>query len=113
MVALVLSGCGRNAPEEAVEPSDSTEAPPAGPTVTTPPETQPTQVTYIIQAGDSLSGIAARFNVDVRDLADFNAIADVNSIKVGQQLSIPPVTTPATNPTTESTTSPTTTTSAG
>lgn len=99
VVAAVLSltSCGRNA-APAVSSPTSGGLDPAGPTVTAPStestsSTRPTQLTYIIQPGDSLSLIAERFGVDARALADFNAIADLNAIKVGQELSIPPATT--------------------
>ncbi len=90
-------GCGRAAAEEDVssaEPTVSATAvmAPAGPEVTVT-ETTVSQLTYVIQDGDSLSTIAERFGISVRALADFNAISDVHAIKVGQELSIPPVTT--------------------
>lgn len=43
---------------------------------------------YRIASGDTLSGIAARFNVSVSDLKSFNQLAD-NRILVGQTLKIP------------------------
>lgn len=43
---------------------------------------------YRIASGDTLSGIAARFNVTVSDLKAFNQLAD-NRILVGQTLKIP------------------------
>jgi len=43
---------------------------------------------YRIARGDTLSGIAARFNVSVSDLKSFNQLAD-NRILVGQTLKIP------------------------
>jgi len=50
--------------------------PPAGPT-------------YIVQPGDSLSGIAARFNVSLNDLMSANAISDANTLSAGASLVIP------------------------
>jgi len=44
---------------------------------------------YIVQAGDSITKIANKFSVDPTDLADFNNIADWNSIQIGQILYIP------------------------
>jgi LysM repeat protein len=44
---------------------------------------------YIVQSGDTITGIALQFDVDPTDLADFNNIADWNSIKVGDLLYIP------------------------
>lgn len=45
--------------------------------------------TYVVQTGDSLFSIAARFNVSVSELATINKIYDVNSIYVGQTLILP------------------------
>ena len=44
---------------------------------------------YIVQPGDSLSSIAARFSVSLADLMSANNIADANQLDVGQQLVIP------------------------
>jgi LysM repeat protein len=62
----------------------------ATPTTTpTMPAATPTPVTYVVQPGDSLSVIAARYDVPVEALAQANGIADPNVIKVGQVLVIP------------------------
>ncbi len=44
---------------------------------------------YVVQAGDTLSGIAARFGVGVDDLAQANGLVNRNLIMVGQTLRIP------------------------
>lgn len=44
---------------------------------------------YIIQPGDSLSSIAARFNVSMNELMSANGITDPNQLAAGQQLVIP------------------------
>ncbi len=44
---------------------------------------------YIVQPGDNITKIANQLGVDPTDLADFNNIADWNSIQVGQLLYIP------------------------
>jgi murein DD-endopeptidase MepM/ murein hydrolase activator NlpD len=44
---------------------------------------------YVVQAGDSLWDIAARFRLSVTDLADANGITDPSQLGVGQQLIIP------------------------
>ncbi len=44
---------------------------------------------YIVQSGDTLSGIAARFNISVNDLIAANPSANPNDLAVGQQLVIP------------------------
>jgi murein DD-endopeptidase MepM/ murein hydrolase activator NlpD len=47
---------------------------------------------YIVQAGDTLSSIASRFNVTVNDLMTANNITDPNLLAAGQQLAIPGLT---------------------
>lgn len=44
---------------------------------------------HIVQSGDTITAIAQEFDVDPTDLADFNNIADWNSIRVGDILYIP------------------------
>jgi murein DD-endopeptidase MepM/ murein hydrolase activator NlpD len=44
---------------------------------------------YVVQSGDSLSSIAARFNVDLALLMSTNGIVNANQLNVGQQLIIP------------------------
>jgi murein DD-endopeptidase MepM/ murein hydrolase activator NlpD len=44
---------------------------------------------YIVQPGDALSAIAARFKVSLTDLMSANSITDANSISAGAQLTIP------------------------
>jgi LysM repeat protein len=48
-----------------------------------------TLLTYTIQAGDTLAGIAALFNSTIDDIIEENDLEDPNAIFVGQQLSIP------------------------
>ncbi|NWJ47488.1 MAG: LysM peptidoglycan-binding domain-containing protein [Chloroflexi bacterium] len=45
--------------------------------------------TYRVQRGDTLSDIAVRFNVTVSEIAQANAIVNVNNIYAGQVLKIP------------------------
>ncbi len=94
---LVLAACGRAAPDETEVLQGSTASPTTLPLITTVATTTPTtaappttQPSYVVQQGDSLSVIAQRFAVDVKVLADFNGITDVNSIQVGQTIAIPP-----------------------
>lgn len=44
---------------------------------------------YVVQPGDSLSSIAARFSVDLNELMAANSISDANQLTAGQQLVIP------------------------
>ncbi len=48
-----------------------------------------TIVSYVVQAGDSLAGIASKFNSTVDDIVKTNSLADANAIQVGQSLNIP------------------------
>lgn len=72
----------------AATPSPTVPAPTPSPTVPTP--TPPSEViTYTVQAGDTLSGIAAEFGVTVDAIAEANDIEDPSLIRVGQVLVIP------------------------
>ena len=53
------------------------------------PTPRSTPRTYVAQAGDSLSTIAARFGVTVQALMTANGLANPNLINVGQVLVIP------------------------
>ena len=43
----------------------------------------------IVKNGDTLSGIAERYNTNYQSLAQYNRIADPNKIYVGQRIKIP------------------------
>ena len=45
--------------------------------------------TYVVQSGDTLSGIAARFGTTVQELTQLNDITNPNLIYVGEVLKIP------------------------
>ncbi|MFB3092957.1 MAG: LysM domain-containing protein [Dehalococcoidia bacterium] len=46
--------------------------------------------TYTVEAGDSPFSIAEKCGVDVNDLQDLNDIDDPTSLRVGQELKLPP-----------------------
>lgn len=50
----------------------------------------PTPVVYVIQAGDSLEGIAKKFGVSTDKIAQANHLSDPNNLAEGQKLTIPP-----------------------
>jgi murein DD-endopeptidase MepM/ murein hydrolase activator NlpD len=52
------------------------------------------QVTHTVQGGETLTRIAARYGLQVEDVAVANGITDINLIEVGQQLQIPIAATP-------------------
>ena len=60
------------------------------PTATPIPANLPpgTKLNYVVSSGDSLAGIAAKFNSTVEDIVKQNKLTDANSIFVGQTLVI-------------------------
>jgi LysM repeat protein len=61
------------------------------PTETPIPDNLPrgTKLDYIVQAGDTLGGIAAKFNSLEEEIIKENKITDANALQVGQALVIP------------------------
>jgi LysM repeat protein len=53
-------------------------------------------LTYEIQPGDGLAGIAEKFGVDLDKLATLNGITNRDDIQAGDVLDIPPPTAPTT-----------------
>jgi len=78
-------------PTETPPPATSTPAPSVAPTASAAPAVspRPTFRTYVVQSGDSLSAIAARFNTTVSAIAKLNHISDPSRLSVGQVLLIP------------------------
>ena len=70
----------------------ATPTPQATPTATPVPRPTPTPtpVVYTVQAGDTLSGIAARFGLTLEQLVQANRLVDPDSLQIVQQLTIPP-----------------------
>ncbi|MFN8404465.1 MAG: peptidoglycan DD-metalloendopeptidase family protein [Anaerolineales bacterium] len=54
-----------------------------------PARAQASEPVYIIQAGDTLSSIAARFNVSLNDLMAANPDVNPNNLAIGQEVVIP------------------------
>lgn len=46
-------------------------------------------IIYVVKSGDTLSGIANEHGLTSKQLADYNGIADVNSLQIGQTIKIP------------------------
>ncbi len=86
---LIIPGTGGNpTPQPTQPPNPQPTQPPAPQPTATPPSTgNPT--TYTVQYGDTLAGIARRFNVSLAELARVNGITNYNYIYVGQVLTIP------------------------
>lgn len=57
-------------------------------TAPVPPSPAPQYITYVIQPGDTLSGIAQRFGTSVRTLAELNGISDPDKIYAGDRIRI-------------------------
>lgn len=58
----------------------------------------PVAQNYLVLSGDTLGGIAQRFNVSIEELTQANNITDPNSLVVGQSLTIPVVAPQPTGP---------------
>ena len=63
-------------------------AAPSPTSVASPTPTRPE--TYTVKAGDTLSEIAALFDLSTSALAEANAVADLDTLDIGQVLKIPP-----------------------
>jgi LysM repeat protein len=63
----------------------------AAPHVQEPPQSveAPEMIVYVVQEGDSLYGIALKFDVSTEDLMRANGLLDPNFLVVGQELFIP------------------------
>jgi len=56
-----------------------------------PDNSQPTPVTYVVRAGDTLSTLARRYSVTIAALAQANHMSIHSELRVGRQLTITPV----------------------
>lgn len=88
------TGIGIDPATQIVYPGQQITVPNPGmplPTATPIPPNIPrgTKVDYVVQAGDSLAGIASKFNSTVDDIVKTNNLQDANAIFVGQLLQIP------------------------
>ncbi|HUG30180.1 MAG TPA: LysM domain-containing protein [Candidatus Limnocylindria bacterium] len=77
-------------------PADASAAPSSAiatslPSLAPTPVPQPTQLTYIVAAGDTMSRIAGRFDVSLEDLiaANSETVPDPDKLEIGQELIIP------------------------
>ena len=59
------------------------------PTPSLTPNVTSTPIMYVVQQGDTLNSIARRYGIIVEDIANANALYNINTISVGQELSIP------------------------
>ncbi len=86
----VVAPAGYPAPEAEASPTEGESAgeQPADAGAAQPTET-PQDVTYIVQAGDTVGTIAQQFGVTIDDIARVNNLTNVNSIQIGDPLIIP------------------------
>lgn len=80
--ALLLSGCAVQRP--APEPPRPVVAP-----VVAPSPSFGGDSTYIVQRGDSLSGVARKFGVPARAVIDANGLRPPFTLQIGQRLTLP------------------------
>ena len=93
LLVVAVSACGRGGDDETSAGTDASVSTVATTTTAVPATpAPPAEVLYVVQAGDSLSAIASRFGVSVDEIANANAIEDVNRLAVGRELVIPPST---------------------
>ena len=78
-----------SAPETATATLAPTETPTAAPTETPTTAAASNFVEYTVQKGDSLKGIAEKYNVTIRDIMNVNEIPNPDSLVVGSVLRIP------------------------
>lgn len=71
---------------------------PAPQPVPTPPPAPPSGGTYTVRSGDTLSGIAAKYNTSWQVLQQMNGLPDPNRIYPGQVLKVPGGSSPAPTP---------------
>ncbi len=99
LVATQIGGGDGPAPVAAASPSAGPSFLPLAtraPTVTAAPSEEPQRTPkpnpsfYRVRSGDSLSGIANKFDVKVNHLQCLNGISDKNLVVVGARLEIPP-----------------------
>ena len=67
--------------------SGGTPSPSPSPSPSPAPSTD--YITYVIQSGDTLSGIAARYGTTVSELTRLNGISDPDRIYAGNTLKVP------------------------
>ncbi|HJT64002.1 MAG TPA: LysM peptidoglycan-binding domain-containing protein [Candidatus Limnocylindria bacterium] len=74
----------------AIPPAASSAPPPATAAAQgTPAPALPTSVTHVVQRGETLWAISARYGVPIQAIVDANTLASASFIRTGQQLVIP------------------------
>src|SRR5690606_15650562 len=78
-----------NAPQYTPPPTFTPAPPSGGPVYPTQPPVYSGDATYVVQPGDTLSSIAARYYTTIGTLAQLNNILNPNLIFIGQVLRVP------------------------
>ena len=92
VLVLVLTGCGTGGESPGPTPSQVDELVIVTPTPGPPRAASMVageSMLYVVQSGDSLSALAARFDVSEEALRRVNRLADPNHLVAGQTLMIP------------------------
>ena len=100
LLATMAVACLSPSPEEepALQPTliltpFATVTPTPAAVPTQPPTATPTSTpetwTYKVKAGDTLSGIAAKYGVSVKELMALNSLHDGDYLVAGQELRVP------------------------
>jgi hypothetical protein len=84
----VVGGGEGGAPVASPSPKASAEKTPTEEPAAEPDAGTGTE-TYTVKAGDTLSGIAERFDTTVTELEDLNADQDLQTLNPGQELTVP------------------------
>ena len=88
----------------------ATREPEASPIIEPTPQTSPTPSLHVVQAGETLSGIARTYGITVDAIVEANDLESADAIREGQLLAIPaPAPTPVEAATAEPVSSPSTT----
>lgn len=91
-VARTVTRVAPSIAPSAIAPSVPSAAPSAAPVVPSPAPSAapaPSGQKYVVQSGDTLSGIADQFGVTIQQLIDANSLQNPDLLLPGQELIIP------------------------
>ena len=90
-LGLVIASCGDDGgPTTEDRPTDEEIVATPVPAAATPTPTPQPRI-YVVQGGDTLSGIATNFDLDMQEIIDLNGITDPAALQVGDELILPQV----------------------
>lgn len=90
IAAMLLAGCASNGKHAPVVERGTAMTKPAAKAAARSGDKDWRPRVHTVQKGETLYGIAFNYGLDYRDLAQINALSDVNHIEIGQQLSLFP-----------------------